>query len=233
MSTVRDNISRVRSQNKLLSADNIINDRVIAAELKSKAVYLINQKTNMRRLWNTDTIFTTIPCLEMIDVPLAECCDYTSEKTISRSKYKLPRISEGNYQYLIQIVGNVEAGNNFKYAPPNRYSNLLKLGLATNDTYYWIFNDYLYITKEDVQVLGIRAYFEDDVPDNLLYPDCKCTTRIQKDPCKNPLDLDFKCPGFLQDAVVKMTTGVLLETYFKIPEDKTSDNKDDTSPNKT
>lgn len=232
MSTVRDVISNVRATNRLLSSDNVINDRTVAAQLKNKATFLINQKTNLRRFWNTDTIFTTIPCLEMKNVPLAECCDYTSDREISRSKYKIPRVSEGNYQYLVQYVGNVEGGNSFDYMPVKRYENKIKLNLSTRDTYYWIHNDYLYMTISDIQVVRITARFEEDIPENLLYPDCKCADRKEKNPCQNPLDLEFKCPGNLQDTVVNMTSEYLLKTYFRVPEDKTSDQKDDTTINK-
>jgi hypothetical protein len=43
----------------------------------------------------------------------------------------------------------------------------------------------------------------------------------------NPLDLEFKCPGYLEDVVVKDTLQILLQTYYRIPVDHTSDNKDD------
>lgn len=233
MSTLRDFVSRVRSTHRLLSSDDSINDRTIAREGKNNSFVLINQKLNQRRFWNTDTIFTPIPCLEMKNVPLAECCDYVADRKISRSKLKIPRISEGNYQYAIQLVSNIETGRTFKYCPPNRYVNLLKLGLKKQEVYYWIHNDYLYMSQEDIQVAKIVAFFEEDLSDEILYPDCKCTDRAVKDYCRNPLDLEFKCPGVLESAVVTMTSKSLLETYFRLPEDKTSDQKDDTTVNKT
>src|ERR1700743_606376 len=102
MSTVRSVISRVRITNKLLSSDNIISDRAVSAELKSSAIKLIRRETNLRRLWSSSTIFNEIPCLEMEQVPLADCCEYKSDRVIARSKYKLPKISEGIYGFLIQ-----------------------------------------------------------------------------------------------------------------------------------
>src|SRR5690554_5256757 len=104
MATLRYLVSNIRSKHRLLSADAVINDRVIASEIKANTYLLIKRETNLRKLWNTSTIFTTIPCLEMKNVSISECCDYVNNCEVARSKHKLPDISEGNYQYLIQGI---------------------------------------------------------------------------------------------------------------------------------
>ena len=227
MATVRDMISRVRSLEKLLSADASITDRVIMRELKSKAVYYIKQQIDKRKLWQSSTIFTNIPCLQMETLPLANCCEFVSDQEVSRSKYKIPKISEGIYGLLVHGVFPVDSSRKLKEITLPRYINILKLGLPNKDTYYWIYDNYLFISSPYVRLANIWAYFEEDVPDNLLYPDCDCPAQRVKDPCMNPIDLEFKCPGFLEDVVVKETLKVLMETYFRIDDDKTSDNKDD------
>lgn len=228
MPTVRDIISRVRTTNKLLSSDNMISDRAIAAELKSKAIMLIRRDTNKRKLWSTTTIFNEIPCLEMEQVPLADCCEYVSDRVIARSKQKLPAISEGDYAYLIQWVMNIEKNRAFNYLPLNRYVNFLKMSPNSNRPVYWIDNRYLYCTDPDTIKVSISAYFEDDIPKELLYPDCECNAkRPPYDECLNPLDLQFKCPGYLINPSVDMTSEALLRSYFRIEPDRTSDEKSD------
>jgi hypothetical protein len=226
MSTLRQMVSRVRSLDKMLSGDNTITDRVIASELKSKATFYIRRETDKRKLWNTSTIFTNIPCIEMTKVPTAECCDYTSDQFVARSKFQLPKISDGIYGLLIHGVFSVDNSRKLKEITLSRYINLLKLGLPTNDIYYWLYDRYLYISSPRVEVASIWAYFEEDVPTELLYPECPCPAE-KPDPCINPLDLEFKCPGYLEDVVVKDVLQTLLATYYKIPVDHTSDNKDD------
>lgn len=227
MSTVREHISLVRATHKLLSADASINDRTIAAELKVQAPPLIKQYTNRRLLWNTDTLFTTIPCMEMEEVPIAECCHYTSHKMVARSKHQLPSISEGNYQYLIQGVYDISLSRNLKYMSLNRYINALKLDLKGSDVYFWVHDSYLYVSSPDVRLVMMKAYFESDVPDKIMYPDCECKGKPKKDPCKNPLDENFKCPGFLVSAVINIVSQKLLQTYHKIQVDHNADGKDD------
>jgi hypothetical protein len=109
MATLRKLVSDVRSVHKILSTDSLITDRAIASEIRNNSLVLIKRETNLRKLWATDTLFTTIPCLEMIEVPISDCCGYTDPCSVARTKYKLPRISEGNYQYVIQGVYSINA----------------------------------------------------------------------------------------------------------------------------
>lgn len=182
MSTLRKLVSDVRGMQKLLSTDSLITDRVIASEIRNDALLLIKRETNLRKLWATDTLFTTLPCLEMIEVPISECCDYVDPCTIARSRFKLPRITEGNYQYIIQGVYSINAmsgqGKKLKEITVNRYVNLLKLPIIKNESYYWIMEGYLYISNPLLKAIRISALFEDDVPNDLLYPECCCGENI-------------------------------------------------------
>lgn len=237
MSTLRKLVSDVRSMHKLLSTDSLITDRAIASEVKNNAVLLIKRETNLRKLWATGTLFTTIPCLEMIEVPISECCEYVDPCTIARSKYKLPRISEGNYQYLIQGVYSINAmggkGKKLKEITINRYMNLLKLPIIKKEEYYWIMNDYLYINNPLLQSIRISAFFEEDIPNEIMYPECGCGSPeyTDEDYCKNPLDKEYGLPGYLEKQVLELTSQKLLATYFAIKTDLTSDDLDGQAPN--
>lgn len=236
MSTLRKLVSDVRSMHKLLSTDSLITDRVIASEIKNNSLLLIKRETNLRKLWATDTLFTTIPCLEMIQVSISECCDYVDPCSISRSKFKLPRIAEGNYQYIIQGVYSINAmsgqGKKLKEITINRYINLLKLPIIKNEEYYWIQNEYLYVNNQYLKAIRISALFENDVPNDLLYPECCCGEDIiVEDFCKNPLDKPYALPGYLQSQVLELTTKKLLSTYFAIKTDLTDDGLDGQAPN--
>jgi hypothetical protein len=227
MATQRDIVSRVRGLEKLLSSDASITDRVILKELKSKALYFIKQQLDKRKLWVTSTIFTNIPCIEMVEVPTADCCQYVSDQTIARSKFRLPKIAEGAYRLAVQGVFSVDNGLKIKEITLSSYINILRLGLPTKDVYYWFYDRYLYISSPYVKVSNIWALFEEDIPNNLLYPNCPCPNQRSINPCANPLDQEFVCPGFLENAVVEETAKILMQTYFRVPVDHTSDNKDD------
>ena len=236
MSTGRKLVSDVRATHKLLSTDSLITDRAILSEIRNNSLLLIKRETNLRKLWATDTLFTTIPCLEMCEVPLSECCDYVDECTISRSREKIPRISEGNYQYVIQGVYSINAlggkGKKLKEISVNRYVNLLRLSIIKNEAYFWITNGYLYVNNPLLQAVRFVAFFEEDVHNDILYPECGCGKEYTlEDICINPLDKEFACPGYLEQPVLQMTSQKLLSTYFNIKTDMSEDGVDGQAPN--
>ena len=237
MATLRKLVSDVRSAHKLLSTDSLITDRAIASEVRNNSLLLIKRETNLRKLWATDTLFTTIPCLEMVEVPISECCDYVDPCSVARSKYKLPRISEGNYQYVIQGVYSINAmsgqGKKLKEITINRYINLLKLPIIKKEEYYWISNGYLYVSNPLLQAIRLVALFEEDVPNEILYPPCGCGTPeyTVEQLCVNPLDKEFALPGYLEKQVLELTSQKLLATYFSLKTDMTAEGIDGQAPN--
>lgn len=237
MSTLRKLVSDVRATHKIISTDSLITDRAIASEVRNNALLLIKRETNLRKLWATDTLFTTIPCLEMCEVPISECCDYADPCSVARSKYQLPRISEGNYQYVIQGVYSINAmsgqGKKIKEITINRYINLLKLPIIKKEEYYWISNDYLYVSNPLLKAVRFVALFEQDVPNELLYPECDCGTPqyTVEQLCINPLDKEFALPGYLEKQVLELTSQKLLATYFSLKTDMTAEGIDGQAPN--
>lgn len=237
MATLRYLVSNVRSLHKLLSTDALITDRVIASEIRASTLLLVKRETNLRKLWATDTVFTTIPCLEMMEVSISECCSYIDSCKIARSKEKIPRIAEGNYQYIIQGVYSINAmggqGKKIKEISINRYLNLLKLPIIKKEEYFWISNDYLYVTNPFIEKVRFVALFEEDVPSSVLYSGCDCGTPQVSDEewCKNPLDKEYALPGYLEKQVMELTSQKLLSTYFQIKGDVTTDNLDEQSAN--
>ena len=235
--TGRQLVSSVRDMHKLLSSDSPLTDRSIFAEIKVCSILLIKRETGLRKLWATSTIFTPIPCLGMIEVPISECCDYQDPCNIARTRYKIPRISEGNYQYLIQGVYSINAlggtGKKLKEITINRYINLLKLPVIKKEEYYFILNDYLYVTNLSIEAIRLSAYFEEDVPNNILYPKegCGNCQPSLDDLCMNPLDKPFALPGYLEKQVLELVSQKLLGTYFRLKTDLTSDGIDGQSPN--
>jgi hypothetical protein len=222
---------------KLLSTDNLITDRAVMSEIRNNAFLLIKRETNLRKLWATDTVFTTIPCLEMVEVPISECCDYADPCTVARTKFKLPRITEGNYQYVIQGVYSINAmsgqGKKLKEITINRYVNLLKLPIIKKEEYYWISNGYLYVNNPLLKAIRLVALFEEDVPNEIMYPECGCGTPeyTTEQLCMNPLDKESPVPGYLEKQVLELTSQKLLSTYFRLKTDITSDGVDGQAPN--
>lgn len=221
MATLGEMISRVRSSFKLVDADNVITNRVIADELRDCSIKLIKQQTDKRRLFSSDNVFTEIPCLQMEQVPLASCCDYTAPCTIARSKVRLPKIAENIYGPLIQGVYSIDRTVRFEYSDPDRYANLLRMGKFVKKTqFFWIRDGYLYITDPMIEEVTPLIYSED------LFDPQDYTCSGPKECPTNPLDMQFRCPGYLLKDVADMARMVIERDYKRSVDDKTVDSND-------
>lgn len=220
MSTGRNLVSEIRSLNKLLNADNNITDRIIFKELKDSARLLIKRETNLRKLWNSPNIFSTIKCLEMTTVPLSECCDYRHPCEVARSKKKIPQISEGIFGLLVQSVFS-PGRKKFDYAAIDRFVNIMRLGVGTKK-YYWVYDDYLYVSDPDIEFIDIVAYFDDD-----FNPSEFSTCQVIDESCINPLDKEFPIPSYLEKNLKELVNDTLNKTYFRHRLDTDSNFKDD------
>jgi hypothetical protein len=83
-----------------------------------------------------------------------------------------------------------------------------------------------------IKSIRFVAFFEEDVPNELLYPKCGCGTNVTEEEwCKNPLDKEFPLPGYLEQQVLQLTSQKLLQTYFNLKSDISSEGIDGQAPN--
>lgn len=221
MSTGRKLVSEVRSLNKLISGDNDITDRVIYGVLKKNASLLIKREANLRRLWNSPNIFTAIECLKMIPVPLSECCEYKHPCVVARSEKKIPQISEGIFGLLVQSVFS-PGRKKFDYASLDRYINILNMKLNSKK-YFWVYNDYIYVSDENIEYIDVIAYFDDD----FNAAELSACYKGPDESCMNPLDKEFQIPAYLEKQLIDLTNEVLNNTYFRHLADPQTNAKDE------
>lgn len=229
--TTRQVVSNIRALNKMFS-DATINDRTILQECRNVANLLVHQDRDKRKLLNSPNLFAFIPCLEMDEAPLQECCEYYTECSVAKSVERLPKIGEGIWGLAIQGVFGLDGRVKFKETNPNRYANTLKLGLKTNDIFYWIIDGYLYVSNPDTKGVNMYAYFTEDIPNSLLFPgeNCDCIRKPDIDTlCASYLDKKFYFPDYRMNDLQSIVEKNLLNSYYNIPLDKTSNNLDDQS----
>jgi hypothetical protein len=221
--TNREVISEIRRSNKLMEFDHIATDRFLLGIAKKYVLLLIQRETNKRRLWNNESAFHVINCLEMEQVPLAECIAYKSDQIISKSKLQLPQIENGYYGYLVQGVYDIEGLNEFYPTTTRQYINILKRRFPPKNLHWWIVDNYLYIDSPNIETVKLSAYFIDKDLDLAKYD--VCLDRCDSCPdCREPLDEDFKCPGYLISQVIQMANQDLANSYQRYPEDLTDNN---------
>lgn len=228
--TLRQEVANIRGLNKMLSSDILVSDRLIAQELRNAANLIVAQQQDKRKFWSSPNVFTPILCLAMEQTSITECCEYSGERMVAKSIRKLPKIGEGIYGLAIQLVTGLDNLKRFKETTPTRYANLLKLNLTTNDIYYWVQNDHLYVSNSDTESVNLFAYFTEDVPNDLLFPgkDCPCKNPPAiTDLCLNPLDKNFYFPASRINDIENIVLDRLNRTFLRLKEDSQSNNKED------
>lgn len=219
MKTIRDYVSDVRSSFKLVSNDDLISDRYIANELMRTNVKLVMQQLKKRSGLNSPTLFTTLKCIELEEVPLSECCEYQGECTVSKSKRRLPRIVSAKNNLVVQGVWSPDKRYQYKETNPNRYANYLKLGYKKESKFFWMQDGYLYISDPMIQYITISAFFWDPV-DPVLHD---CTASNTTVCPSNPLDLEFKTIPEIGDDVISIVYQKILTTYKQSSQDPQDD----------
>jgi hypothetical protein len=225
MATLRKLVSDVRSMHKLISTDGLITDRAIASEIKNNTILLVKRETNMRRLWSTDTLFTTIPCLEMVQVAISECCDYTDPCTISRSKYKLPKVMSTRNKLAIKAITTIQGKSLYETTPTKdeykKYTNTKKEGL-----FYFIHNGYLFVTgSTTLKVVTFTAIFENPLDlagINACDPDGNNLPGV----CFDPKSQDFPIDEDLFDDIEDMALEKLVKVMARMPNDSENNARD-------
>lgn len=165
--------------------------------------------------------------MEMEVVPLSECCDYKSPCMVARTKKKIPQISEGIFGLLIQSVFS-PGRRRFDYASLDRFVNILNMKLKNTKKYFWVYDDRIYISDENIEYIDIVAYFDDDFNVSEL----SACSKGEDTSCQNPIDKEFQVPSYLEKQVIDLVNETLSKTYFQRDLDVTSNKKDDQNPNR-
>lgn len=201
-------IAQVRSQNKYIFDDDLISDRRIFNIARTIASTLVKREVNLRKLLNSDSIFTPIECLHLKTVDLTEC-GINSYNKVRRSNEPLPPIEEGIYGYTIQGVYNLDNSEEILPTTNRQYINISKFRVKPKKALYLIKNNYLYILDPDIQNVNLYIY----TPDN----------SFQLSDCQSMYDADLKIPNYLTKSLYDMINAELIN-YHKYPKDITDNN---------
>ena len=85
------------------------------------------------------------------------------------------------------------------------------MGLRDTKKYYWIYDDRIWISDENIENLDILAYFDDDFNPS----DYSACGKSEDTSCINPLDKEFSLPSYLEKQVIDLVNETLNKTYFR------------------
>lgn len=219
MTTINDAVSRVRNILKGVKEDIFMTDRFIYSVILKYAKMLIRRQDNEMKIFRVQSLFKTLPCVELIEVDKVEaCCEgIKSGCTIMRTKYPIPEVLDGAYGPIIRTVSSVDGSILVYKTYPTAYVRLThSSGYKFNkNKYYWFLNGYLYLPNVSWEAVSVTALFEENIS---VYT---CST---EDDCSLAQDRQIPVPEYLFAEIEQYALKEILTTG-QIPADSNDDSQ--------
>lgn len=217
MTTINDAVSRLRNTLKGVNEDVFMTDRYIYSVIIKYAKLLIRRQDNENKIFKFQSLFKTLPCVELIEVDKIEaCCEgVQSNCKIMRSKEPIPQAIEGAFGPIIRTVSSIDGSNIVYRTYPTIYTRLTKAsGYRYNKSkYYWYLNGYLYLPNVEWEAISVTALFEDDITPY---------TSESADDCALAQDRQMPIPEFLFAEIEQFALKELI-TLGSVPFDAADD----------
>lgn len=215
MTTIQEATSRIRNVFKAVNEDAFLTDRLIYNILLKYSKALIRRQDNESKLMVYDSLFETLPFVELIEVDKIEanCAGIKTGCTIRRTKDKLPKVFSGSNGPIFRNIGPIDFSDTFQQISAAIY---VAMARSTNFkynkcNYFWYNNGYLYFPDIQWEAVMVEAMWEDSL-------DGYCG----KDECSIMQEKAFNLPDYLFAEMEQMSTQELM-TLAKIPMDQSDD----------
>jgi hypothetical protein len=198
MVTIGTVVSRVKNQVKSVRQDAFLTNRYVYNVIIKYAQVLMRRQDSQNKLSKFNSIWQTLPCLELIEIDKVEACcaGIKSGRTIMRTKDKLPTFMEGYWGPLIRSVTSIDGSQELNPTTPGVYTSMTK---TTGFNISW-------------EALKIEGIFIQDVSQ---YTD--------EDTCIKRMDHKINVPEFLLAEAEKMAIQDFIGR-LQIPSDLSDDN---------
>ena len=218
--TIGESISRVRNVLKAVKEDPFMTDRFIYSLIMKYAKTLIKRDARVEQLYKNPSLFTEIPCVDLIEVDKVEACciGIKTKCTFRRTKDKLPKIMDIDSGPVIRSVTTLDYSTSLQETIPALYSIMTKSKtFKYNKTkYYWFLDGHIYIPDVEWEGIRITAMFDEDVSaENCALDPTDCT--IEQDRSLN-------VPEHLFSEIEQMVIQQVL-TAGQIPSDGPDDSQ--------
>ncbi len=213
--TIGQSTSRLRNIIKAVKSDAFVTDRFLYSLLLKYGRALIRRQDSLNQLLKFASLFTTIPCMELITVNRVEACcgDIKSDCLFKRTKEKIPNVMEALFGPIFRRVSSIDGSIEIFPTTPGTYISMTKTSTFkfNKRKYYWFLNGYLYFPD-----LTWEAVMVDGVFENVLVTDPTDCTQRQ--------DQSIGIPDFLFAEAEKLALQDLGIAY-QLPEDEQPDKK--------
>lgn len=221
MSTFRKIASDITNDLKANNLDDHISYRFIISKLISSAEVFFKQDAESRKLFDINTLWKDLYCIELEDVDIINChFDIGGCKQIKKSTQKLPQTYQTSYGNVIKIM-SLNYSKTYKQIRPEQYSFYTKRKFQLPQTgYFWIIDDYLYIPNSDVEAVRSIGIFKNTNNVNIF-------NGVDGAECVSFLDAEFNFP----DYIITIAKKDILESLANVTKRTIVDNNPNLNTN--
>ena len=206
MTTIGDSISRVRNLVKAVREDAFLTDRLIYSLVLKYGKMLIRRQDNENKIMRFQSLFETLPCVELVEVDKIEACcgGIKSNCKIMRTKDKLPTVLEGAYGPLFRNITSIDGSVLIYKTYPSTYTSMFNTpNFKYNKTkYYWYLDGYLYFPNIDWESVRVEGLWSESIQ---MY---KCDGNV----CTPRQDEDTHIPEYLFAEIEQLVVRDLVQT---------------------
>lgn len=215
--TKREAIYRIINILKEHVSDTKLSKRLIWNIIQSSKNLIIDRDLRDKKLYRQAGNIKTI-CVEMekISSNLCNCVELPSNCYVYRSKKKLPKMFSSMLGPFIYNIRTIDGNKEIIYTSARSAVSSSKIR-NINNSYAFIENDYLYLTKDSYEMVALTSIFDENIDDWVCNKDN--SQNVNNNKCKKFLDEDFGVPDRLWDSIFKMTEEELLKTFKNIQYD--------------
>lgn len=208
--------SRIVNDLNALNKDAHISRRWLLSIGRTKAESYVAQRWDDGSLLSDRNLITDIKCVEMIYLPIIECCniDIPRCEMVMRSKHRIPGLIFSNLGPAILTVSNIDNTFFYKYADIKTIRNQAKRVYGNKNKFYFISDRYLYIVNDFIISVNISLFTTKKREASLLSNNCNYDDR-----CKSEWEFPFVCPIKLIEYIAAETVKEAI-TKIQVPTDE-------------
>lgn len=220
--TYNEIISQLSTEFALSHADSRITNKFWYSLVQKHTAWIIKQESDKMFLFHADSIWQTLNCVDLIEVPTTDdCCKYNGPSCkIYRTKEKIPKLYEDIFGIVIKSVNSIDFNTSLKHINMQEWLRKQKNKDSKYDKnfYYFYRNGYLYFPNIKWKLISITGYFQDNINKYNV-----CDNNISDNKCESLFTSEWRIPSHLIARVVDACLKELSSVYLQLKEDNQID----------
>jgi len=220
--TYNEIISQLSNEFALSHADSRITNKFWYSLIQKHTAWIVKQESDKMFLFHTDSIWQTLNCVDLIEVPTTDdCCKYNGPSCkIYRTKDKIPKLYEDVFGVIIKNVNSIDYSKSIQHITIQEWLRKQNNPDSKYDRnfYYFYKNGYLYFPNIKWKLVSITGYFSDSINKYNT-----CDNEPIENQCESLFESEWRIPSHLIARVVDACLKELSSTMMQVKEDNQID----------